>query len=73
MGRYDSFGGPVKSGCRSPRGERGLKYFLFSNLIGIAGGRSPRGERGLKFLKTYGKLSESCRSPRGERGLKYRR
>ena len=33
--------------CRSPRGERGLKFHLvsFRNLLS---GRSPRGERGLK-------------------------
>ena len=34
--------------CRSPRGERGLKFFFGDVDITTNVGRSPRGERGLK-------------------------
>ena len=34
--------------CRSPHGERGLKFWLFLILRTLPG-RSPHGERGLKF------------------------
>ena len=36
-------------GCRSPRGERGLKFLPFLVLQVQPLGRSPRGERGLKL------------------------
>ena len=56
--------------CRSPYGERGLKFrcLLFARALL---GRSPYGERGLKYR--YGRFSTRpvCRSPYGERGLKY--
>ena len=35
--------------CRSPRGERGLKYRLQRHTLHAGVGRSPRGERGLKW------------------------
>ena len=34
--------------CRSPHGERGLKYHVLV-LPHVVDGRSPHGERGLKF------------------------
>ena len=55
--------------CRSPRGERGLKYRAVVEL-GDGGGRSPRGERGLKFDGRPRLRDIVGRSPRGERGLK---
>ena len=55
--------------CRSPHGERGLKYRLFAlNLNGF--GRSPHGERGLKCFRCGHIRAVTSRSPHGERGLK---
>ena len=39
--------------CRSPRGERGLKYSVFPRFGVIVRGRSPRGERGLKYAEVW--------------------
>ena len=36
--------------CRSPHGERGLKYTPDVGKADSTEGRSPHGERGLKFL-----------------------
>ena len=36
--------------CRSPCGERGLKFAVFNLCKHRCNGRSPCGERGLKFL-----------------------
>ena len=57
-------------GCRSPYGERGLKFGSYDSLEALKG-RSPYGERGLKYgsrrrVTVYGE----SRSPYGERGLK---
>ena len=57
--------------CRSPHGERGLKYHL-NNVLVRRLCRSPHGERGLKFSVSVSScISSSSRSPHGERGLKY--
>ena len=40
-------------GCRSPRGERGLKCKEVEQYCGDTSRRSPRGERGLKFFCLY--------------------
>ena len=56
--------------CRSPCGERGLKYKLTDTIKNIDS-RSPCGERGLKSI--YRERNADCcirRSPCGERGLK---
>ena len=48
-------GGDVFAGaelCRSPCGERGLKYDALTIAGGDPAGRSPCGERGLKFVCT---------------------
>ena len=37
--------------CRSPHGERGLKFRLMADNPGLADRRSPHGERGLKYNK----------------------
>ena len=56
--------------CRSPHGERGLKYDNKSIAKWLIG-RSPHGERGLKFVMDFTKSGLiSRRSPHGERGLK---
>ena len=56
---------------RSPRGERGLKYYLKLVIVSRGIGRSPRGERGLKYQQQVQHLcNQQGRSPRGERGLK---
>ena len=57
--------------CRSPHGERGLKYRRRHRLRRGTGSRSPHGERGLKFQPVERHLRGSGRSPHGERGLKY--
>ena len=36
--------------CRSPRGERGLKYWIHTSPRNQHKRRSPRGERGLKLI-----------------------
>ena len=55
--------------CRSPHGERGLKYRVcgWRNLYCR---RSPHGERGLKCTPPAQPLWSQSRSPHGERGLK---
>ena len=55
--------------CRSPHGERGLKY-IRSTYFGIVPGRSPHGERGLKYVLDVAQRCRGSRSPHGERGLK---
>ena len=62
----------VNPPCRSPCGERGLKFdaagFFYSGRS-----RSPCGERGLKLLPPGISVPKAlCRSPCGERGLKSR-
>ena len=43
----------VRPNCRSPCGERGLKYFRLGSICRVAmPSRSPCGERGLKFCTT---------------------
>ena len=37
--------------CRSPHGERGLKYLIRMKLGLMMIGRSPHGERGLKCIE----------------------
>ena len=56
--------------CRSPHGERGLKYIKKIEIL-LQKCRSPHGERGLKSIIGYGSISVCCRSPHGERGLKF--
>ena len=58
--------------CRSPYGERGLKFHEGLGLR-LDGGRSPYGERGLKLDPEGFRNTPPSRSPYGERGLKYRR
>ena len=56
--------------CRSPCGERGLKYPP-SVHPGTESSRSPCGERGLKSTRRAQlRFASTCRSPCGERGLK---
>ena len=38
----------VKTGGRSPHGERGLKLGIMDSLLRVTWSRSPHGERGLK-------------------------
>ena len=59
-------------GCRSPPGERGLKYLWYIKAKKIKPCRSPPGERGLKCAYSQ-RLALCCRSrsPPGERGLKF--
>ena len=38
-----------KPDCRSPYGERGLKYLVGFQKSDVLRGRSPYGERGLKY------------------------
>ena len=55
--------------CRSPHGERGLKFIAMVMLHdGVS--RSPHGERGLKWCRPAPKREHQRRSPHGERGLK---
>ena len=56
--------------CRSPLGERGLKYHLNTLSTKSSSSRSPLGERGLKFLRIGTLCRRPSRSPLGERGLK---
>ena len=58
--------------CRSPHGERGLKYDA-QGKFRRGSGRSPHGERGLKSKVVSMVRMDPCRSPHGERGLKYLR
>ena len=58
--------------CRSPCGERGLKY-LMRGLASTGLRRSPCGERGLKSGERSARTTADRRSPCGERGLKYNR
>ena len=52
--------------CRSPRGERGLKYLLPSRKTPSSESRSPRGERGLKsFCFLFWALALLSLPPRG--------
>ena len=44
--------------CRSPHGERGLK-FLNNAIFAVVYRRSPHGERGLKFCSVYGQQTEA--------------
>ena len=58
--------------CRSPCGERGLKWTSLATPVEIALCHSPCGERGLKFNKIIGRgIRGNRRSPCGERGLKF--
>ena len=57
------------SACRSPCGERGLKYPRRTRPQSCRR-RSPCGERGLKLRGELRNRTRSCRSPCGERGLK---
>ena len=57
--------------CRSPHGERGLKYPKALQRLATRG-RSPHGERGLKFWRSKKMSATTSRSPHGERGLKLR-
>ena len=62
---------PLDSNCRSPHGERGLKFLVnILDLYDKATGRSPHGERGLKYFCGWGSRVSGGRSPHGERGLK---
>ena len=56
--------------CRSPQGERGLKFHP-SRFGDCSIGRSPQGERGLKLPLDLFERGKRRRSPQGERGLKY--
>ena len=56
--------------CRSPHGERGLKYIVIFSPTDLCG-RSPHGERGLKSHPMPLRPGSRSRSPHGERGLKY--
>ena len=60
----------MNCGCRSPCGERGLKYEAGLSTR-RAERRSPCGERGLKYWKSSSEAATARRSPCGERGLKY--
>ena len=55
--------------CRSPHGERGLK-FKGMELVDGEFSRSPHGERGLKYREHPILGALASRSPHGERGLK---
>ena len=57
--------------CRSPHGERGLKFIEFRPIVFVES-RSPHGERGLKWSIHCEKVIAISRSPHGERGLKSR-
>ena len=57
--------------CRSPYGERGLKFVIL-RCKRFVYGRSPYGERGLKWLGSVTDTILDRRSPYGERGLKCR-
>ena len=56
--------------CRSPHGERGLKYQRAMSRFELES-RSPHGERGLKYHFRRGWRQFYRRSPHGERGLKF--
>ena len=56
--------------CRSPCGERGLKWHNHAVAIDCFR-RSPCGERGLKCQAAARQLRHIRRSPCGERGLKF--
>ena len=55
--------------CRSPHGERGLKYGVAVRRAEPVC-RSPHGERGLKCVQVADQSAGLRRSPHGERGLK---
>ena len=57
--------------CRSPCGERGLKWMAQQAMQQTGEGRSPCGERGLKSLRQNTTNRRRGRSPCGERGLKF--
>ena len=69
--RPSSAATPTQS-CRSPQGERGLKFDRRDEVFARLG-RSPQGERGLKSLNSLGIVQDNRRSPQGERGLKWHR
>ena len=57
--------------CRSPCGERGLKFYHVPVVLPLGERRSPCGERGLKSLCVTNHAEDvRRRSPCGERGLK---
>ena len=57
--------------CRSPHGERGLK-FGWRHRASCKPCRSPHGERGLKsWYREVRNSTDRGRSPHGERGLKF--
>lgn len=57
--------------CRSPCGERGLKYPPGAGGDAAQGRRSPCRERGLKYRFACRRNVRRRRSPCGERGLKF--
>ena len=58
--------------CRSPHGERGLKWEYHYTAKSTFKRRSPHGERGLKYFGSDKSPILLRRSPHGERGLKYK-
>ena len=62
---------PLRAGCRSPCGERGLKYASLQFVDSVPQRRSPCGERGLKSRPALVRRGDLRRSPCGERGLKW--
>ena len=59
----------TKWDCRSPRGARGFKRLVMSNLL-QALCRAPRGARGLKLVARTAITQIGSRAQRGARGLK---
>ena len=55
--------------CRTPRGVRGLKSWIYSYRARPIS-RTPRGVRGLKFCPALSRARCCSRTPRGVRGLK---
>ena len=60
----------VHTCCRSPHGERGLKFLPLYALC-IAKGRTQEGECGLKEVYGVCLVYAACLAPNGVRGLKY--
>ena len=61
----------IYRGCRSPHGERGLKYFCWYHTATACRSLPTRGAWIEIFCHICYRMVTNSRSPHGERGLKY--